>query len=440
LANWTINDLNNTSHFASASSLQYAADNATNVAIQNIRYTPLLTTDQTLDASPPNYCWGSDANPPQLPSIDGENMAVWCSTAWNPSSAQTRVVTFSTCLSSISATACAAAPFLQAVVTFDDYPSGVSVPVSGQCFVYCGTGMTVNSWDWSPTVPVVNSLSTSTGTISGNTSLTITGTGFVSGATTVDFVEETGGNPTSDNVVLSATPSAVTSTSITVSTPGVIEGTTYFVTVTTPGGTSAQSQVFTYQSVAPTITGISQNTGATTGGTSVTITGTGFVSGSTVNFVEQGNSQVSLPATYVNVNGSTSITAVSPSITTGSNYFVTVTTPGGTVTGPLFTYSLVYPTVWSVSPASGSHSGTTAVTITGTGFISGAIVDLVADSNGTPGSVVATSTPVVVSATTLTAVLPAESSGTSYFVQVSIPTGVIFTYYTSSYGPVFTYQ
>jgi hypothetical protein len=193
--------------------------------------------------------------------------------------------------------------------------------------------------------------------------------------------------------------------------------------------------------VAPTITGISQNTGATTGGTSVTITGTGFVSGSTVNFVEQGNSQLSLPATYANVNGSTSITAVSPAITTGSNYLVTVTTPGGTVTGPVFTYSLVYPTVWSVSPASGSHSGTTAVTITGTGFVSGAIVDLVADANGTPGTVVATTTAVVVSATTITAVLPAKSSGTSYFIQVSIPTGVILTpYYTSSYGPVFTYQ
>src|ERR1019366_2971487 len=96
--------------------------------------------------------------------------------------------------------------------------------------------------------------------------------------------------------------------------------------------------VFTYQSVAPTITGISQNTGATTGGTSVTIAGAGFVSGATVNFVQQGNSQVSLPATYVKVNGSTSITAVSPAITTGTGYFVTVTTPGGTVTGPLFTY------------------------------------------------------------------------------------------------------
>jgi hypothetical protein len=441
LANWTMNDLSNTSHFASASSLQYAADNATNVAIQDIRYTPLLSTAQTLNASPPSYCWGSAANPPQLPTIDGENMAVWCSTQWNPPSAQTRVVTFSTCLSSVSAAACAATPLLQAVVTFDDYPSGVSAPVSGQCVVYCGTGMTVDSWAWQPTVPVVTSLSTSSGTISGNTSLTITGTGFASGATTVNFLEETGGTPTSDNVVLTATPSTVTSTSVTVSTPAVIEGTTYFVTVTTPGGTSAQGPVFTYQSVAPTITGISQNTGATTGGTSVTIAGAGFVSGTTVNFVQQGNSQVSLPATYVKVNGSTSITAVSPAITTGIGYFVTVTTPGGTVTGPLFTYSLVYPTVWSVSPTSGSHSGTTPVTITGTGFINGAIVDLVADSNGTPGLVVATSSAVVVSASTITTVEPAEATGTSYFVQVSIPTGnLLAPYYTSSYGPVLTYQ
>src|ERR1700722_2354621 len=96
LATWTMNDLNNTSHFTSARSLQYAANSATQVAIQSIRYNPLLGTDQTLNASPPSYCWGN-ASSPALAPIDVDNFAVWCSTEWNPSSSNTRVVTFSTC-------------------------------------------------------------------------------------------------------------------------------------------------------------------------------------------------------------------------------------------------------------------------------------------------------------------------------------------------------
>jgi hypothetical protein len=135
LSAWTVNDLSNTSSFTSARSLQYAARSATNLAVQSIRDTPLLSPGQTLNASPPSYCWGTGA-PSQLSNIDGAPpMSVWCSTAYAPSSTVTRVVTLSTCLSSAMVTAaatCAANPLLQAVVTFDDYPSGVSGG-TGQC-------------------------------------------------------------------------------------------------------------------------------------------------------------------------------------------------------------------------------------------------------------------------------------------------------------------
>jgi hypothetical protein len=77
-------------------------------------------------------------------------MSVWCSTKWNPSSASTRVVTISTCISSQSAATCSANPYLQAIVVFDDYPPGLSAPNPNACVVYCGTGMTVSSWRWSP--------------------------------------------------------------------------------------------------------------------------------------------------------------------------------------------------------------------------------------------------------------------------------------------------
>ena len=129
--------------FTSARTLQYAANGATQVAVQNIRYTPLLAT-----TSPgPGSCWVGGA-PIQ---IDGYSMDVWCSTVYTPTSAsRTRVVTFDTCLDGGTAAQCTANPLLEAVVTFDDYPTGSSPPNTAACVVYCGTSMTVNSWVWSP--------------------------------------------------------------------------------------------------------------------------------------------------------------------------------------------------------------------------------------------------------------------------------------------------
>ena len=195
------NDVSNSTHFKIGRSMQYAASSATNQAIQSIRYTPLLGTNQTLNASPPSYCWGSGPVS-QLLNIDGvPGISVWCSTDWNPTSTATRVVTISTCPSSMSASACAANPTLQAVVTIDDYPPGVSQQTTTQCVVYCGSSVTITSWQRSPTVPTLTSISTTTGPTTGGTNFTVTGTGFSAGST-VNFIEEAAGAPTTDNVVL----------------------------------------------------------------------------------------------------------------------------------------------------------------------------------------------------------------------------------------------
>jgi hypothetical protein len=460
LMSWATNDLNNTSKFASARSLQYAATSATETAIQAIRYTPLLWTGQTLqtlNASPPSYCWGS--GPSSQLTTDGDSMTVWCSTAWTPTSANSRVVTFSACQSSVSAALCASNPVLQAVVTFDDYPPLlVSSPTTGQCVVYCGTAITVNSWLWSPTVPTVTALSSNAGLITGGTSLAITGSGFISGATSVNFIEESNGTPATDNVVLTVPPSKVTfnsSGSVTVSTPSVTEGSSYFVTVTTPTGASAYNAtsafpVFTYSLVAPSVAAVSPSSYTTPGGTAVTITGSGFFGGATVNFVEENGGvlaspQVILPATSVAVvrNATTGvpfITAVTPAVTVGTTYYVTVTTPAGTSsysTSPVFTYMPIVPTISSISPVSGPITGGTSVQITGTGFFTGATVNFVKESAGTavsPSVIVAATSVAVTGATTLTAVTPAVASGTTYFVTVTTPAGGL-----SGYGPVFTF-
>jgi hypothetical protein len=459
LMSWTTNDLNNTSKFASARSLQYAATSATETAIQAIRYTPLLWTGQTLqtlNASPPSYCWGS--GPTSQLTTDSDSMAVWCSTAWTPTSANSRVVTLSTCQSGVSAAVCASNPVLQAVVTFDDYPPLlVSSPTTGQCVVYCGTAITVNSWLWSPTVPTVTALSSNSGLITGGTSVSITGSGFVSGATSVNFIEESNGTPATDNVVLTVAPANVTfnsSGSITVSTPSVTEGSTYFVTVTTPTGVSAYNSgsafpVFTYSLVLPTVSTVSPNTYTTPGGTAVTITGSGFFGGATVNFVEENGGslaspRVVLPATSIAVvspaTGLPYITAVTPAVTVGTTYYVTVTTPAGTssyATSPVFTYLPIVPTISSISPATGPITGGTSVRITGTGFFTGATVSFVKESAGnavSPSVIVAATSVTVTSATTITAITPAVASGTTYFVTVTTPAGGL-----SGYGPVFTF-
>ena len=419
------NNLDNTAKFKSVRNLQYAATASTNLAIQNIRYAPLLAPGQTLNASPPSYCWGSGPTS-QMASIDGVGaMASWCSTAWTPTSASTRVVTISTCLASASASACAAAPLLQAVATFDDYPPGISPPTQAACFVYCGTTMAITSWVWSATVPTVTSLSATSGSIIGGTPLTITGTGFSAGST-VKFIEEAGGAPTPDNVVAPAANVNVTSsTTITATSPAIMAGSTYFVVVTTTTGTSAYASnlIFTYSATVPTVASLSPSTSGVAGGVAVTIKGTGFMIGSTVTFAPTSCSTSACQISSISlvVTSPTTITAVAPAVTAAGTSYVRVTTPAGTsATGAAsaFTYFLLVPTVSTVSPSSGSISHITTITITGTGFVNGATVLLSPVSGG--GGNVTPSNVTVTSPTTITAQLPTVSSGVTYFVNVTV--------------------
>ena len=159
-------------------------------------------------------------------------------------------------------------------------------------------------------------------------------------------------------------------TSLTAYSPAISTGTTYFVTVTTPGGTSVYNDsggVFTY-SATTTESGDPGGfadhfgiEGTTAGGTGITITGTGFYNGSTpatVAFTPQGGG-ASQAATSVKVLSPTTITATAPSQTSAGNFFpdVTVTTQAGTSAtgaGDVFNYIVQYPLVVTVSDA-GKH-------------------------------------------------------------------------------------
>ncbi len=119
--------------------------------------------------------------------------------------------------------------------------------------------------------PTVSNVNANSGPAVGGTPVTVTGTNFVSGAT-VTF----GGTGATNVVVVNAT-------TITATTPAHAAG-AVTVTVTNPD-TQSGNLVNGYTYVAaPTVTNVNANSGPSTGGTPVTITGTGFVNGATVTF------------------------------------------------------------------------------------------------------------------------------------------------------------
>lgn len=228
----------------------------------------------------------------------------------------------------------------------------------------------------------VTSVSPSVGEVTGGTLVTVTGAGFQSGAT-VHF-----------GATASPTVTFVSSTTLTAVTPPGAAG-TVGVTVTNPGATPGTlANAFTY-TVFPTVTSVSPTSGRTSGGTAITITGTGFQAGATV--------QVgAASATGVTVVSATSITATTPSGAAGVASITVQNPDGGIATLPgSFTF-VPPPAITSITPAFGPFSGGTAITITGTAFQAGAGVTI--------GGAAATGV-TVVSATSITATTPAGAAG-----------------------------
>ena len=176
------------------------------------------------------------------------------------------------------------------------------------------------------------------GPIAGGTTVTITGTNFVSGAT-VHFGSKAG---TSVNV-----QSATTLTAVAPAGSGTVD-----VTVSTPGGPSTTSSADQYAYGPPSVSAVNPVTGPTTGGNTVTITGTNFVSGATVDFGSNAG-------TSVNVQSSTTLTAVAPAGSDGT-VDVTVSTPGGssaTSSADQYAYTPQAGTVFAVDTGNTAGSG-----------------------------------------------------------------------------------
>lgn len=200
----------------------------------------------------------------------------------------------------------------------------LSGPTGGATLTAPSTA-TVTILDNETAVPVITSLTPTSGGTGGTTYVTITGANFL-GTTSVTF----GGTAATFFSVVSAT-------TLTVYTPAHAAG-TVDVRITNAAGTSVDAGAaddFTYIGTGPVVSSISPTSGPTTGGTTVTIIGSGFTGTTSVTFG-------GTAATFT-VNSSTSITATSPAHSAGT-VDVIVTSPAGTspnTTADNFTYTSV---------------------------------------------------------------------------------------------------
>jgi hypothetical protein len=173
--------------------------------------------------------------------------------------------------------------------------------------------------------PIVKKLLPKKGPAAGGISVTITGENLT-GATAVTF----GATAATSFKVDSATQ-------ITAVAPPGVPG-TVDVRVTAPSGTSAITSKDHFKYGSPTVEGVSPASGPLAGGTSITITGSGFALGSATAF-KVGK----VLATSVNCSSTTSCTALTPAATKAGAVDVRATVAGKTskknAPADQFTYS-----------------------------------------------------------------------------------------------------
>ncbi|HEY6427070.1 MAG TPA: IPT/TIG domain-containing protein [Acidimicrobiales bacterium] len=392
LLTWTGASLTATGAFASERATETAATSAVNLAIQNSRYptntsgwqAPTGLWSQMENASPPVACWPGGST--YTPPTGTQSVEVWCSMQWQPFTAQTRTITYSACV----------------------YSTGSTPPTAAACAANPNLQAIETYDDYPPGV---------------------------------------------------ATPA-----------PNPVQCYVY-ASVTSPGGYCGQSMTqisWQWNPTVPAVTSITPTTSQITGGVAVNITGTNFVTGSTVSFVqESGNvptnsgQSASQPTQGVlgpfsalvsgcnsSGTGCTQLSVSAPAATSGTDYFVIVTTPGGTsayvpTSGSVdyddLQYTPTVPTVTGISGLTesgnpcgscpgGAITGGSNVTITGTGFYGTSVFPLIvlfcspgAASPCTASGSTPTGTSATIessTATSISVVSPAVSTPGVYTVQV----------------------
>jgi hypothetical protein len=195
--------------------------------------------------------------------------------------------------------------------------------------------------------PTVTGLATGVGPTAGGTTVPIAGTGFTP-ASTVDF----GTTPATAVTYLSSTELIATSP------PG--DGPVDVTVANATTSTTSSADRFFFGNT-PTVTGLSRRTGLTTGGDTVTVTGTGFTGASGVAFG-------GIPATAFTVVSDTRIQATTPANVPGTTDVQVVTPAGVSATGAAdqFTYT-AGPAVDQQANATGTNTAVANLTTTAPG-------------------------------------------------------------------------
>jgi hypothetical protein len=236
------------------------------------------------------------------------------------------------------------------------------------------------------------------------TVVTLTGTGFTN--TTTGAITDHGGvlagiisytSATTMSLVITHSPSAADQTG----PPTIV------LSQVTGGGTIVSAPFTMKIDAAPVVTGLAYTVGSDVGvgavAQQITIKGTGFATGATVGTFVNGNGtadpDVTATVTSINAAGTAIVAtvAIKAGDTNLADGYTVTNTDGGVAVVPVSLTALIIgagPAITGVSPATATPSGTTAFTITGTGFQTGATV--AASSDGTCGSAA------VVSATSIT--------------------------------------
>lgn len=204
--------------------------------------------------------------------------------------------------------------------------------------------------------PVITGVSPTYGLETGGSTVTISGLGLAE-TTALKF-----GSATASDVSCSETECSATAPA----GSGTVE-----VTALAPGGASPASEAdhFSYvpAGAPPRIKKLDRKNGPAAGGTTVTITGTGFVGVEGVSFG-------STPAENVTVTSPRSITAIAPPGTSGK-VDIRVTTANGVSPLTFDRYRDLFryanPIVEEIEPSQGPRAGGNAVTILGSGFAPG---------------------------------------------------------------------
>ncbi len=266
-----------------------------------------------------------------------------------------------------------------------------------------GTGIGVFTVTGSGTISAVTPASLPQGSVGQN--LTITGVGFASGAVasfssagitvlSTTFVSST--DVTADVTIAPTATLGLSNVTVTNTGGGVASGTGLF-TVTGSGTITAVSPASLAQGTT------AQN---------VTITGTGFATGATTAFSGSGitvNSTTFVSATSVTANITIAATA-----TVGARN-VTVTDPGGAAAFGTGVFSVTGPvTVTAITPAALARGSVSkSVTITGTGFATGATAAF--SSTG-----ITVNSTTFVSATSVTAIVTITATATLGVSNVTV--------------------